>query len=50
MLSTIKFDYQLLFKADEINDIRWNWMLPSEFESAEVAIFQVQPKAQFCVG
>ena len=50
MLPAIEFHYQLFFKADEINDVRWNRMLSPKLESAEVAVFQPQPKPQFRVG
>src|SRR3990170_2589922 len=39
MLPAIKLHNQLLFNADEINDVWWNRMLPPKFESAEVAVF-----------
>ena len=41
MLSAIQFHDQLLFKADEINDVWWNGMLSPKLVSAEVAIFQL---------
>ena len=41
MLPAIKLYYQLLFKADEINDVWRDRMLPPKFESAEVAVFQL---------
>ena len=44
MLPAIQFHDQLLFKADEINDVWWNRMLPPKLESAEVAAFQLQPE------
>jgi hypothetical protein len=50
MLSPIQFHYQSLFKADEINDVRWNRMLSPKLESGEIAVFQMQPKPQFRVG
>ena len=40
MLPAIKLHYQLLFKADKINDVRWNRMLSPKLESTEVAVFQ----------
>ena len=39
MLPAIEFHYKLFSKADEINDIWWNRMLSSKFESAESTIF-----------
>jgi hypothetical protein len=45
MLSAIQFHYQLLFDTDEINDVWWNRMLPPKLESAEVAVFQLQPQS-----
>ena len=50
MLPAIQFHYQLLFETDEINDVRRKRMLPPRLESGEVAVFQLQPKAQFRVG
>ncbi len=50
MLSAIQFHYQLLFKADEINDVGRNRMLSPKLESTEVAVFQLQPEPQFRVG
>jgi hypothetical protein len=50
MLPAIQFHYQLLFDTDEINYVRWNRMLPPKLESAEVAVFQLQPQPQFRVG
>ena len=50
MLPAIQFHYQFLFEADEINDVRWNRMLPPKLESGEVAVFQLQPEAQFRVS
>ena len=50
MLPAIKLYYQLLFKADEINDVWWNRMLSPKLESAEVAVFQLQPEPQLRVG
>ncbi len=50
MLPAIKLHNQLLFNADEINDVWRNRMLPPKLESAEVAVFQSQPKPQFRVG
>ena len=50
MLPAIKLYYQLLFKADEINDVWRDRMLSPKLESAEVAVFQSQPKPQFRVG
>ena len=41
MLPAIKLHYQLLFKADKINDVRWNRMLSPKLESTEVAVFQL---------
>ncbi len=38
MLSAIQFHYQILFEADEINDVWWNRMLSPKLESAEVAV------------
>ena len=50
MLPTIQFHYDFPFKADEIHDVGWNRMLPPKLESAEITVFQVQPKPQFRVG
>jgi len=50
MLPAIEFHYQLSFNADEINDVWWDRMLSPKLESAEVAVFQLQPKPQFRVG
>ena len=50
VLSAIQLHYQLLFKADEINDVRWNRMLPPKLESAKVAVFQLQPEPHFRIG
>ena len=50
VLPAIQLHYQLLFQADEINDVRWNRMLAPKLESAEVAVLQMQPKPQFRVG
>ena len=50
MLPAIQFHYQLMFKADQINDVRWNRMLSPKLESTEVAVFQLQPKPQFRIG
>jgi len=50
MLPAIQFHYQLLFDTDEINDVWWNRMLPPKLESAEAAVFQLQPQPQFRVG
>ena len=50
MLPAIQFHYQLLSKADEINDVWWNRMLSPKLESAEVAVFQLQPEPQLRVG
>ena len=50
MLPAVELHDQLLFKADEIHDVRWNRMLPPKLESAEVAVFQMQPKPQFRIG
>ena len=50
VLPAIQFHYQLLFEADEINDVRRNRMLAPELESTEIAVFQMQPKPQFRVG
>jgi hypothetical protein len=41
MLPTIQFHYQLLFKADEVNNVWWNRMLPPKLESAQVAVLQL---------
>ena len=43
VLPAVEFNDQLSVEADEIDDIRRYRMLPPEFESAEVAVFQVQP-------
>ncbi len=43
MLPAIQFHYQFLFNTDKINDVRWKRMLPPKLESAEVAVFQLQP-------
>jgi len=50
MLTTVEFHYELLFKANEIYEVRRNRMLPAKFEPAEVSILQPQPKPQFRVG
>ena len=50
MLPAIQFHYQLLFRADEINDVRWNRMLAPKLESTKVAVFQLQPEPHFRVG
>lgn len=50
MLPAIEFHYQHLLKADEINNVRWNRMLPPKLESAQAAVFQLQPKPQLGVG
>jgi len=50
MLPAIQFHYQLLFKADEINDVLWNRMLAPKLESTKVAVFQLQPEPHFRVG
>ncbi len=39
VLPTVQFYYQLLFKADEVRDVRWNRMLSPKLEAGEVAIF-----------
>ena len=44
MLPAIQFHDQLLFKADEINDVWWNRMLSQKLESGEAAVFQLQPE------
>ena len=50
MLPAIEFHYKLLFKADEINDVRWIRMLSPKLETTEVAVFQSQPKPQLRVS
>ncbi len=50
MLPAVDFHYELLIKADKIGDVRRNRMLAPKLESAEVAVFQSQPKPQFRVG
>ena len=50
MLPAIQFHYQFLFNTDEINDVWPNRVLSPKLESAEVAVFQLQPKPQFRVG
>jgi hypothetical protein len=50
MLYAIEFQNQLSFDTDEINDVWWNRVLPLKRESAEVAVFQLQPQPQFLVG
>ena len=39
VLPTVQLHYQLLFKANEIRDVRWNRMLSPKLEAGEVAIF-----------
>jgi hypothetical protein len=50
MLPAIQFHYQLLFNADEINDVWWNRMLSPKLESTEIAVLQLLPEADFRVG
>ena len=50
MLSTIKFDYQSLFYADEIDDVGRNRMLPPKLETSKIAVFQLKPQSRFRVG
>lgn len=38
VLPTVQLHYQLLFKANEIRDVRWNRMLSPKLEAGEVAI------------
>ncbi len=38
MLPAVQFYYQLLLKANEICDVRWNRMLSPKLEAGEVAI------------
>ena len=50
MLPAIQLHYQLLFKADEIDNVRRNRVLSSKLEAVKVAVFQLQPKPQLRVG
>ena len=50
MLSTIKLNDELLFQANEIHDVRWQWMLSSEFVIGELSIAKKVPEFEFCVG
>ena len=50
MMPAVEFHCQHLFKADEINDVRWNRMLSPKLESTEVAVFQSQPKPQLRIS
>ena len=49
MLTTIEFDDQLSFDADEIGDIKSDRKLPPELETTKGAIAQALPEAEFGV-
>jgi hypothetical protein len=46
--STVQFDDQLAFEAEEIGDESLQRRLSAEFESAEAAVADVPPKFFFC--
>ena len=50
MLSTIKLNNELFFQTNEIHDVRWQWMLSSEFAAEELSIAKKVPEFEFCVG
>ena len=50
VLATIEFDDQLLFKTDEIYDVRPDRMLSSKFVRAHLTHAEMFPKQPLCVG
>ena len=50
MLSTIKLDHELFFKADEIDDIHSNWLLPFEFQTQQSFRPEILPKELFRIS
>ena len=47
MLSTVKLDDNLLLKGDEVNNIRFNWLLPAEFDPFKLTVSQSAPQEKF---
>ena len=50
MLATIKFDNELSFEANKVNDIIPNWLLSPEFHAIKVFILQEIPQFLFSVS
>jgi len=50
MLTTIEFDDQFLFKADEVNNVNSDRMLSPELVRAHLTRAQMFPKKPLCVG
>ena len=47
MLSAVDFNNQLSFEANEIDNVRRDRILPTKFESAELACAQILPELSF---
>jgi len=48
--ATVKFDSQLCFGAEKIEEVDAAWILAAEFEFAEAPIAQQAPEAFLSVG
>jgi hypothetical protein len=50
MLTTVQFDNQTGIGADEIRDVRADFMLPPKFPSQQLAVAQLSPECAFGIG
>jgi hypothetical protein len=50
VLSTVYFNNQLIFKADEIDYIFTDWLLPAELYSVKTTVSQPGPEVFLSIG
>jgi len=50
MLSSVELYYDSFLEADEVNYVRSNRLLPSEFQAGEPFCPQISPEEAFCIG
>jgi hypothetical protein len=50
VLSAINFNDQFPFQTYEINDVRWERMLPAKFKIAELTISKSLPQERLSIG
>ncbi len=50
MLSAVKlYDYPFI-EGNEVNNIRFNWLLPAELDTFKLTVSQITPQEAFSIG